>query len=159
MSARKNSLLLTMIIAAALVMTTGCSRLPIYSHFETVGANGWDRADTLHFIVPIAHDGQYKLCLDLRADSRYPYTQIVINTQFSSRRSTLATHPSLLTIDITDDDGNFLGCGSGIYQYHVSIPSAQLTKGDTLKVNVAHGMNRQLLPGISDVGITVAEEE
>lgn len=151
MSERKNSLLLSTIIAAALVMMTSCSRLPIYSHFETVGADGWDRTDTLRFIVPIPHDGIYVMHLDLRADSRYPYTQLMLTV--------LTPHPLPFTIDITDEEGNFQGRGSGIFQYTVALPSNQLTKGDTLTISVAHGMSRQVLPGIQDVGITVEEKE
>ena len=142
-------------LAAALVLTTGCSRLPIYSHFEFVPTDGWKQDDTLRFCVPVKEAGRYDVQMHLRATSLYPYTQLMLNVGIASHHSSLITHLAPLTIDITDAEGNRLGEGLSIRQHDISLSSADLKKNDTLVVTVAHNMHRNPLPGVSDVGITV----
>ena len=151
----KNSILLSIGIAAALDLTTGCSRLPIYSHFELIPSDGWEQDDTLRFRVPVKDAGSYDVQMHLRATSLYPYTQLMLNVGITTRHLPLTTHLLPFTIDITDDEGNRLGEGLSIRQYNLGLPSANLRKNDTLVVTVAHNMHRNPLPGINDVGITV----
>ena len=131
-----------------------CSRRPIYSHFEAVGQQGWNRTDTLRFCVSAKRAGSYALRLDLRANSIYPYTQLILAAcQQTSRSKTSQTER--ITFDITNADGDIQGNGTSVYQYHTSLPSVVLAKNDTLTVTLFHCMARDVLPGIIDFGLTV----
>ena len=139
-------------MAAALVLTS-CSRLPLYSHFEAVDKWGWASTDTISFTIPVKQAGSYRLRLDLRTNSLYPYTQLTLLTHWHSHRSHVAKD-STLRFDITDDEGYTQGRGTGLYQYQATLPPVSLARNDTLSVSIRHGMSRDVLPGIVDMGLT-----
>lgn len=151
---RRNSILVILFAAAALALAS-CSRRLVYSHFEAVGRQGWSRTDTLCFCVPVKKAGTYSLRLDLRANSIYPYTQLVLAACQQTSRSK-ASQTEHITFDITNADGDIQGNGTSVYQYHTPLPSVVLAKNDTLTVTLFHGMARDVLPGIIDFGLTVA---
>ena len=161
MSRRRNSIScrsLLLLAAVAPVLLAGCNRSAVYSHFEAVDAAGWSRYDTLHFAVVAPADGSYSLRLDLRTNSLYPYTQLVLSSSLKAPHGGGWQTVSSV-VDIVDNGGTPLGRGISIYQHAVLLPRQQLKEGDTLRINVAHAMARQQLPGIADVGITASLEE
>ena len=54
---------------------------------------------------------------------------------------------------IIDSKGNVEGKGVSYYQYDFPLSTLRLEKGDSLALVVRHAMKREILPGISDVGI------
>lgn len=141
-------------MAAAALTLFSCSRLPIYSKYQHIGNDGWEKTDTLVFKIPVKQHGRYAVQLGMRADSFYPYTQLtVVVKQKTQENATERT--DTLTLDITDTKGNINGKGFSIYQYNYSLPQAILDDNDCLTVTIYHGMRRNILPGIRDVGITV----
>lgn len=154
MDQRRNKSLLCIVMAAALAFSS-CGRRPLYSHFESTGPDGWDITDTLRFAVPISESGTYTMRLDLRANSHYPYTQILLTASQQAQRSK-ADRTDSLCFNITDDEGNFLGRGTTVFQYAATLTPATLQKGDTLRLALAHSMRRRTLEGIIDLGITVS---
>lgn len=126
-----------------------------YSHYETIGGAGWERADTLRFTAgPVDHAGQYSEELGLRANSLYPFMQL---TLIVSQEATPSGYCRTDTLQarLTDDDGFVLGDGITHYQYLFPLPSATLAAGDTLRVSIRHDMLRSPLVGITDVGFTL----
>ena len=69
----------------------------------------------------------------------------------------LTPHTSPLTIDITDAEGEMQGSGNTIYSYDVPIGDVVLGSNDTLTVSIHHAMSKFSLPGITDIGLTVAQ--
>jgi gliding motility-associated lipoprotein GldH len=53
---------------------------------------------------------------------------------------------------LVDKNGRILGHGITQYQYSFPLGSLQLSEGDSLYVVMYHGMKREVLPGITDVG-------
>ena len=53
-------------------------------------------------------------------------------------------------------DGTRLSRGISYYQYSYPIAKHDLREGDSLVVSVYHDMKRDMLPGISDVGIHIS---
>ena len=101
-----------------------------------------------------AYESALAAGLDLRANSIYPYTQLILAAcQQTSRSKTSQTER--ITFDITNADGDIQGNGTSVYQYHTSLPSVVLAKNDTLTVTLFHCMARDVLPGIIDFGLTV----
>jgi gliding motility-associated lipoprotein GldH len=154
MSRRKHKVLLCLTVAVALAAMASCSRRPVYSHYEAIGQEGWHRTDTLRFTCPIRQAGQYRLRLGLRASTLYPFTQLTLIARHQMHKSR-GCHADTLTLDITDHEGNINGEGVSIHQYEVPLTTVNAARCDTLRIDVFHGMTRQLLPGICDVGITV----
>ena len=52
-----------------------------------------------------------------------------------------------------DKYGTPLGEGVSYYQYRFDMNELNLNKGDSLVVYIVHNMKRELIPGISDVGL------
>ncbi|MCR4603290.1 MAG: gliding motility lipoprotein GldH [Prevotella sp.] len=155
MSRRRISILWGITIIATLIVS--CSQLPVYSHFESVGCEGWERTDTLHFHIPLKDAGTYSLLLNLRTNSQYPYTQLVI----VSRRRTQTdkfSKTDTLTIDITDEKGNSKGEGLTIQNYSRELPMLTIHHADTLDIDLLSGMHRSPIPGIIDLGITIERQ-
>ena len=154
MSRRKNSTLLGLCLALALIVGGGCGQRPVYSHFEPVSSQGWQREDTLHFSCRVKKAKTYRALLSLRTTMRYPYTQLTVIAHQHAKAGT-ERRTDTLTLDITDQEGNVKGNGISIFHYGAMLKSVDLKAGDTLCIDICHGMSRHLLPGISDVGITV----
>ena len=154
MRSRNRISFFTSAIAAVALALAGCSRLPVYSHFLPVSEQGWARGDSLHFVVPVDSTGTYRLRLDLRTTSHYPYTQLALRVSRQSTGSD-AQQADTLHFSITDADGNLQGRGIGVFQHSAQLPPVTLQRSDTLRLSVVHIMSAQQLPGIADVGITV----
>lgn len=155
MNPRRNSIL-NSIMAAALALAS-CSRLPVYSHFEAVDQAGWARNDTISFTITAKQAGTYQLRLDLRTNSLFPYTQLTLLTHFHSQRSHVEKDTTLL-FNITNAEGYVQGRGTGTYQYQAALSPVMLSRNDTLRISIRHGMSRDALPGIVDMGITAEAE-
>ena len=131
-----------------------CSHLPQYSHYEHLGNDGWQRDDTVVFSTVVNDGGCYRLLLGLRATNAYPYTQLMLTAHCSSAVSGVDLVDTV-RLQVTDDKGNILGYGTGFFQYEHPLSEVHLSNQDTLTVCVTHVMSRFLLPGITDIGLTV----
>lgn len=157
-SSRSSSLGKTLFLIAAMALAVAaCSRLPVYSHYEHIDGESWRRDDTLTFTTTVRDSANYHLILGLRATNAYPYRQLTVNVDITSHHSPLTTHHSPLTIDITDAKGEMQGSGNTIYSYDVPIGDVVLGSNDTLTVSIHHAMSKFSLPGITDIGLTVAQ--
>ena len=146
------------LFTVALVFSS-CNRKTIYSHYESIPFSGWEKSDTLSFcITPITHDCTYSEEIGLRINSAYPFMGItLIVSQHTQPYHILRT--DTLHAYLTDNDGNIQGTGVSYYQYHFKLATLRLYANDTLYVNIRHNMKREILPGISDIGITLRREE
>lgn len=149
---RKLSFLPFLLIAFA-----GCTTDTIYSHYRHIADEEWGRSDTLIYIVPgIQHGGTYDLAVGLRTTSGYPYSDLtfVVEQEMipSGRHSTDTFKVSLTTQDTRVQQN---GTGVALRQYHFPFKQLTLTEGDTLKLTLKHDMQRDPLPGVADVGITL----
>lgn len=124
-----------------------------FSHFLHTDIAGWEKVDTLSFDVPkVNRGGLYALGLGLRITNKYPFqslTLIVDRTVLPSRRRQSDT----VACRLVSTGGDVMGKGVSLYQYHFHVKELQLNPGDSLHVVVRHNMKRELLPGVSDVGI------
>ena len=174
-SSRSSSLGKTLFLIAAMALAVAaCSRLPVYSHYEHIDGESWRRDDTLTFTTTVRDSANYHLILGLRATNAYPYKQLTVNVDMKvnenenqnenedenedeDENEKLTPHTSPLTIDITDAEGEMQGSGNTIYSYDVPIGDVVLGSSDTLTVSIHHAMSKFSLPGITDIGLTVAQ--
>ena len=153
MKLKRNSLL-GFIIAVALALSS-CNRQAIYSHYEPVDIDGWERSDTLWFYAGGLTEGSYNEQVGLRINGNYPFKDLslVVEQRLLSTQAIIKC--DTLSLAITDDDGFFKGEGLSLLQYETDLGTISLPTSDTLQVAIIHNMKREVMPGIADVGITL----
>ena len=144
-------------IAATLIAAAvaACDVPIVYSHYEHTPLTGWERNDTLLFCIPpVKEPGRFNQQVGLRIVDSYPFTSISliveqrVFTGYRSRRDTIRCQ-------LVDDNGFFDGPGVDLHQSTFPLGYIDLKRGDSLCIKVRHVMKREMLPGISDVGITL----
>lgn len=154
MSLLKNSIYT--IMAVALTMTS-CNRQMIYSHYESIDTEGWERHDCKGFHVAIEDKGTYTETIGLRTTGCYPFTNLTIIVTQQAQRSGIQRTDTLNTV-LTDEEGYKLGQGTNYRQMDIPLPNIELEAGDSLFVSIRHIMESEILPGVSDVGVSLKIE-
>lgn len=149
----------TVSLVVALLLVAACGRRPVYSHYEATPLAGWEKADTLHFLIDgIRADGSYAVDVGLRTTAAYPFMGLTLVAWQQILPSGL-TRTDTLACTLTTPDGTIQGQGISHFQYLFRLGQRNLHRGDTLRMAIRHHMKRELLPGISDVGVTVTQLE
>ena len=154
-------------IIALMVFTMGaasCSDPRTYNRYESVSLQGWSRKDTLTFDIPRQWEGNYQLDLCLRAAQTYPYRNISMIIErkviyYRQRKKREKTYNDTINCEIVNDKGILAG-QKGITSTEIrqAITSFRLNRNDSMHVTIHHIMNRESLPGISDVGIRLLKK-
>lgn len=143
---------------ALATVVASCHISTPYSHYESVPTAGWEKNDTISFgVPPIATAGKYKEEVGLRVSGDYPFMSLTLIVEqtviptFQTRRDTLSCL-------LVDKEANQLGRGVTRFQHRFHLTTLALNEGDSLHIDIRHNMKREMLPGVSDVGITLSEE-
>lgn len=142
------------IIAATALQS--CNESKVYDKYDHTPLSGWEKNDTLRFDIPrLTADGMYESTLGLRITDNYPFMGLtLIVEQRLMPADTIFT--DTVKCELTDRNGKTRGKGVSYYQFRFPITKMQLSKGDSLHIRVRHDMKREMLPGISDVGISLS---
>ena len=153
-----------------------CTGNKVYDHYEQTPTTGWEKNDTLTFgVPPLAADGLYAIDLGLRTTGLYPFMSItlVVEHDIIPTETTATTAdsldipasptlirnsravPHILNCSLVDERGNTKGQGINYYQHDFHLADLTLHAGDSLRLLIRHDMKREILPGISDVGIRI----
>ena len=142
----------------AVILLVACHEPTVYFHYEHTHENGWEKSEVLEYgIPPVSQEGTYQEELALRISAGYPFMRlnlIIDQTILPSGKLVCDT----LDCVFTDTLGNVIGRGIGQYQYSFPIKELHLQKGDSIHVSVRHDMRREILPGITDVGLKISNE-
>ena len=134
---------------------TSCDRLPIYSHYEPTPTSGWEKNDTICFgIPPVKATGYYKEELGLRISDAYPFQGLCLIVQQTVLPSGYR-HNDTLNCKLIDKKGTVKGTGINHYQYTFHVNTIRLVEGDSLHILVKHNMKREIMPGVTDIGIRI----
>ena len=140
------------------IMFASCQKRIVYSHYESTPIRGWERNDTLSFyITPMQEAGHYEEVVGLRINGEYPFmglNLVVKQTVLPSQE----TYTDTLECNLVDDTGHTIGKGVNHYQYLIPLNTLKLDRGDSLHVTIHHCMKREILPGISDVGLQLSRQ-
>ncbi len=150
--------LLLVCIAVALLMSTACSRRMVYDKYVNTPLAGWEKNDTISFAIPpVDSTTLYDTRIGLRITDAYPFTAI---TMIVEQRLLPGNKVFVDTVNckLTDRRGNPSGNGLSYHQYVFPVRSMQLQHGDSIYVRIRHDMKREILPGISDVGMLLHRE-
>ncbi|MBR1688355.1 MAG: gliding motility lipoprotein GldH [Prevotella sp.] len=147
-------------VAAAALLTgmAACNRKTVYDHYSHTPVAGWERNDTLSFdIKPMAAGGEYREEVGLRINDAYPFMGLSLVIE----QTILPAHlirSDTLNCKLIDEHGTVKGHGISTYQYNFHLTTLTLNEGDSLHIAVRHNMKREILPGISDIGIRLSQQ-
>lgn len=141
---------------AVVLALAGCNRNTLYSHYEHTPVEGWERNDTVTFLVDgIPQTGTYTEELGLRISTAFPYAALTLIVSQQATASALE-RTDTLAARLADEEGNLNGEG-GIdhFLYTFPLPAVDLQQGDTLRIAVSHCMRRETIAGISELGFII----
>ena len=152
-------------LAMAALMVSACHRGVIYSHYEHVDNDGWERTDTLqayqelydYGIPHVKEPGVYQQQVMLRTDNSIPFLgiSVVVEQEIFPRGEHKRKR---IKCPLVEKNGHVMGNGISCYQYSFKVDSVELYEGDSLHVYVMHYMKRETMPGITDVGIEISKK-
>ena len=138
------------VVMTAAVAVSCATDTVYYSYAHTPVA---EKNDTLTFNIPgMAAPGTYSQQVGLRMTSAFPFTSIslIVEQRIMPRGKVLT---DTIKCPITDIRGNFLGDGISSFQYMFPLREVTLNKKDSIHVSIRHNMKREILPGVSDIGL------
>lgn len=146
---------LLIIALTSLALCTACTGRKVYDHYDHTSLEGWDRAEALTFDVPaMADSGLYATMLGLRVNDLYPFTRLTLIVE-QRVLPTRQIRQDTVSCSLVDDKGAMKGQGVSSYQYRLPVSTLMLHCGDSLHITVRHNMKREILTGVSDVGIEI----
>ena len=144
-----------MAVACVAVALCSCNSDVVYDKYNHTPLAGWEKNDTLAFDVPAMKEtGRYRLELGLRTSTMFPFTGLSLVVEHIVESGHML-YTDTLNCRLADDKGNVLGKGVSCFQYSFIVSDIDLRKGDSLHVCVRHIMKREIMPGISDVGLKI----
>lgn len=147
---------ITLCFFTLIICLWGCKNKVVYHQYKSTPIAGWERNDTLSYsIPPLSKSGLYNICVGLRVNGAYPFTKLTLvveKTVLPYRR----TYTDTVLCSLRDSHGNVLGKGISYYQYEFNASTLRLQKGDSLHLTIKHGMKREILPGVSDIGVKLS---
>lgn len=144
-------IIVSVVMTAAVAVS--CATDTIYYSYAHTPVAGWEKNDTLTFNIPgMAAPGTYSQQVGLRMTSAFPFTSIslIVEQRIMPRGKVLT---DTIKCPITDIRGNFLGDGISSFQYMFPLREVTLNKKDSIHVSIRHNMKREILPGVSDIGL------
>ena len=148
-------LLYSALVALVVVMMSAGSIDTVYHRYSHTSVSGWEKNDTLKFYVPrLRQGGIFAQQLDVRINGAYPFTAatLIVKQRIVPGNAVLT---DTVNCTFSKPDGTRLTRGISYYQYSFPIAKPDLREGDSLVVSIYHDMKRDMLPGISDVGLHI----
>lgn len=144
-----------LIIAVAAACFSACNGKKIYHGFDHTPLAGWEKNDTLLFSVPrLTTGGEYSSDLMLRINETYPFMGLTLIVEQKVIPGGM-TYCDTLKCRLMNEKGYSKGQGISYYQYVFHVNEMSLEQGDSLQISIRHDMKREILPGISDVGMKI----
>lgn len=139
---------------------SSCKDNLVYDQYIHTPIAGWEKNDTLSFdIPPLSATGTYQEQLGLRITGAYPFmglTLIVEQSIYPNKsKKNKIEKVDTIQCDLIDHNGITRGQGISYYQYNFPINIYQFQENDSIHITIRHDMKREILPGISDIGIKV----
>ena len=127
-----------------------------FDRYEHTPTGGWEKNDTLTFHVPkMAETGIYEEKLGLRIDNSFPFMRLALIVETLVMPDFHVLRDTVMP-ELVDVHGRYTGNGIGLFQYTIPIRELHLREGDSLRICVRHDMKREIIPGVSDVGIMLS---
>ena len=147
------------LMVAAFVLAS-CFQRTVYDEYAHTPIAGWEKNDTLSFdIPPILTTGYYQENLGLRITGAYPFTglTLIVNQTIypANKQEDRIEKADTVLCQLIGKDGSSSRQGISYYQYNFPINMYKMNQGDSIHITVRHDMKREILPGVSDIGVKV----
>ncbi len=144
-----------LLAAMTVLLTAACDRKTVYDRYIHTPQNGWEKNDTIVFAIDsLAQSGEYMEEIGVRTSTLYPFQSLVLVVQQTVRPSGIVLD-TMLNCKLTDGNGQSQGAGISYRQFSFPLKTVRMEAGDTLRVAVRHNMKREILPGVSDIGLKI----
>ena len=146
------------LLTTAVLLLASCRQRTAYFHYEHTPIAGWEKNDTLSFVIgPVKEGGKYQEEIGLRINGAYPFMglQLVIEQRITSEDK---KRTDTLNCTLIDRKGIPQGSGFSHYQYLLPLTTLDIPEGERVYVALRHDMKREILPGIADVGIRLTRQ-
>ena len=154
----KRNIFLSITVAVAMAFAS-CNRSTIDSQYLHTPLSGWEKNDTLTFSIPrMQTDMELKAIIGLRITDAYPFKTVCLIVDKAISPDNIIDSDTI-NCSLFDNDGMSKGRGVSCYQFNYHVSNMHLMKGDSVAIHIRHNMKREILPGISDVGITLEEKQ
>lgn len=147
------------VLAVGGLLTASCAGDTLVHRYAALPADGWARRDTVCFDLPgNAEDISGTLTVGLRTKTGVAIRDIVLAVEqcdsdaFVIRRDTVC-YP------LTDSEGDALTNGVNFHQYETQFVPFRMEKDRKGCVRIYHLMTRETIPGITEVGIRIRNDE
>ncbi|MBO6295976.1 MAG: gliding motility lipoprotein GldH [Prevotella sp.] len=146
-------------VAVVVFPLMACQDNVVYTSYQSVEIDGWDKTTTTGYdIAHIESDGNYNEMIGIRTNDKYPFMSlnlIVEQTVMPSGRHLTDT----IDCQLTDRNGRKLGHGQSLWLQIVPFRKLTLNKDDSLHINIRHNMRRDILRGVSDIGLIIEKDD
>ncbi|MDR2125897.1 MAG: gliding motility lipoprotein GldH [Prevotellaceae bacterium] len=153
----KNKLI---IAASVIILFTSCADNSIYRQSRPIANAGWHKDSAMRFIAPVADTvSEFEIYLHVRNTNDYPFQNLYLFIETTSPRGiSVADTVNLL---IADDYGRWTGKSiSRIWENGFPyLTGIKFANSGNYIFNIRQGMRRDILNGISDVGIEIKYRE
>lgn len=154
----KNRLSFTACLIITIVAISSCETNTVYDEYRHTQISGWDKNDSLFFdIQPIKEGSEYNESVGIRINNAYPFMSlcIIIKQDIVNRKISFT---DTLNCRLIDKEGSIKGHGISNYQYKFYLKKMKISQGDSLHITIHHNMKREILPGISDIGLSLTKD-
>lgn len=133
----------------------GCDRSTMMHTYQPLKDNCWDRTDTVAFkLSPLNIEDGCRMLIGLRVTNKFPYELLIMEVE-QEYQHPIAQRLDTIYYRLTDQSGDFTEKGINYFQYETQQLPLDLKKGQTGEIRIRHLMHREVLSGITDVGIHI----
>jgi len=144
------------ILGGILIVLNACNHKPVFDKYETVDNHLWNKDSVLVFEIPVSDTlSNHNFYVNVRNDVNYAYSNLWLFINIEQPNGEQLSEKFEITL--ADPSGKWLGTGFGglktrevIFRNNVFFPVS-----GTYKVSVQQGMRKDVLEGISDIGIRI----
>ena len=108
-------------------------------------------------IPPVTQEGNYTEEIGVRINGDYPFRKLSLIIE-QTKTNTLERRKDTLNCELIDKNGHPSGQGISQYQYTFNLATLHLLKDDSLRITIRHDMKREMLPGVTDIGVHISKE-
>ncbi len=156
---QKSSYTLLYIGVLTVFLLTACQQKTVYHRYLHTAVAGWERNDTLFFDTPpIKEEGEYLEEVEVRINGNYPFMSLCLVIEEKKNNSHEIVRDTLLC-NLIDQMGHPQGDGISQFQNTFHLKTVKLHKDDSLHISIRHDMKREMLPGITDIGVKIRKND
>jgi len=154
---RRSSYTLLYIAVSVTLLFSACKQKTVYNRYLHTSVTGWERNDTLFYAIPsMKEGGNYTEEVGVRINGEYPFLSLTLIIE-QTRVSDQVMKRDTLQCDLIDKQGHYKGKGISHYQNTFHLKTIRLNKDDSLRIAIRHDMKREMLPGITEIGVKLSK--